>query len=238
VRAEARIYAALVPEPQPVPEPPAAAPLGRRLAALRIVVLSLLVVCTAVFWLSGWAPSADEMRDWGDDLGAAAPLVWPPLFALVNFLVPWPVIAAATGLIFGTAAGTALALAGVLLASSLSYTIARHVAGEALRARVLRRMPRIDAMLERNGFLAVFYSRLVPGVPWGLVNYAAGIARVRLRDLLTATVVAGTPKIYAYVALGGNLDDLSRPEAIVAISLWVALAIVGLFVARRQFRAA
>jgi uncharacterized membrane protein YdjX (TVP38/TMEM64 family) len=104
--------------------------------------------------------------------------------------------------------------------------------------RVLERVPRLDAMLERNGFLAIFYSRIVPGVSWGVVNYAAGIARVRLRDVLAATVIAGTPKVYAYVALGGNLDDLSRPEAVVAICLWVALAIAGLFVARRQFKAA
>jgi len=219
-----------------VPDAALTAPLGRRATALRILVLSLVGFCTAVFWLSGWAPSADEMRDFGDDL-PLAPLLWPPLFAVLNFLAPWPVIAAATGLMFGTAAGTALALAGVLLASALSFTIARHVAGHGLRARVLKRMPRIDAMLERNGFLAIFYSRIVPGVSWGVVNYAAGIARVRLREVLAATVVAGTPKIYAYVALGGNLDDLSRPEAIVAISLWVVLAIVGLFVARRQFRA-
>ena len=67
------------------------------------------------------------------------------------------------------------------------------------------------------------------------MNYAAGVARVRLRDLLLATVAGGTPKVFAYVALGGNLDDLSRPEAKVAIGVMVALALAGLAIARRQF---
>ena len=102
---------------------------------------------------------------------------------------------------------------------------------------MLARARRVDALLERNGFLAVFYSRIVPGLAWGAVNYAAGLARVRLRDVLLATVAGGTPKVFAYVALGGSFDDLSRPEALVAIGLLVALGLAGLFVARRQFAA-
>ncbi len=198
-----------------------------------------MIVSAAVIalWLSGLAPSTDELRDWGDDLGPTAPFLWPPLFAVLNFAVPWPILAGATGLIFGTAAGTPVALVGVLLAAALQFGVARKVAGEHLRSRVLERAPRIDAALERNGFLAVFYSRIIPGVAWGVVNYAAGLARVRLRDVLLATVAGGTPKVFVYVALGGNLDDLTRPEALVAIGMLVALALTGLVIARRQYKA-
>lgn len=205
--------------------------------ALRLAVVAVVVTGVVALWLSGVAPSSSELREWGDDLGPAAPLVWPVLFALVNFVVPWPLIAGATGAVFGTAAGTPIALAGVLLAAVLQFGLARTTAGERLRARMLARVPRIDALLDRNGFLAVFYSRIVPGIGWGPVNYAAGLARVRLRDVLLATVVGGTPKVFAYVALGGNFDDLARPEALVAIGVLVALGIGGLFVAHRQFRA-
>lgn len=199
------------------------------------VAVSAAVVA---LWLSGAGPSADELRDWGDDLGPAAPFLWPPLFALLNFAVPWPILAGATGLIFGTAAGTPLALVGVLLAAALQFGVSRTVAGEQLRRRVLARAPRIDSLLARNGFLAVFYSRIIPGVAWGMVNYAAGLARVRLRDVWLATVAGGTPKVFAYVALGGSFDDLSRPEALVAIGTLVVLALTGLVIARRQYKAA
>jgi len=206
--------------------------------ALRVAVVVIVAAGLAALTLSGVAPSSDELRDWGDDLGAAGPLLWPLVFALVNFVVPWPILAGATGAVFGTAAGTPIALAGVLLAATLQFGVARTTAGEHLRGRVQARVPRIDALLARNGFLAVFYSRIVPLVPWGLVTYAAGLARVRLRDLLLGTVAGGTPKVFAYVALGGSFDDLSRPEALVAIGLLVALALAGLVIARRQFRAA
>lgn len=206
--------------------------------ALRVAVLVIVAAGLAALALSGVAPSSDELRDWGDGLGAAGPLLWPLVFALVNFMVPWPILAGATGAVFGTEAGTPIALAGVLLAATLQFGLARTTAGDHLRGRAQARLPRLDALLARNGFLAVFYSRIVPVVPWGLVTYAAGLARVRLRDLLLGTVAGGTPKVFAYVALGGSFDDLSRPEALVAIGMLVALALAGLVVARRQFKAA
>ena len=205
------------------------------MVALRLAVVAAAVAAFLIVLLTGSLPSAGEVRDLGESLGWAAPLLWPPLFALLNMLVPWGILAGATGLLFGTAGGTALALAGILLASTLQFSIARAGVGERLRGHMLDRVPRLDAMLENNGFLTIFYSRIVPGLAWGPVNYAAGVARVRLRDVLLATVAGGTPKVFAYVALGGNLDDLSRPEAKVAIGVMVALALVGLVIARRQF---
>jgi len=183
--------------------------------------------------ITGSVPSTSRVREFGDGLGSVAPFAWPLVFAAISMLVPWPISAGATGLLFGTALGTLLALAGVLVQAVVQFWLARRVAGEQLRQRVLERVPRVSAALERNGLLASFYGRIVPGVPWGLVNYAAGLSRVRLRELLFGTLVGGTPKVFAYVALGGSFGDLGRPEAIVAISLLVILALGGLVIARR-----
>lgn len=207
--------------------------MASRQIALRVALVALAVVAFAAVVVSGTLPTPEEVRDLGESLGWVAPLVWPLLFAALNMLVPWVILAGATGLLFGTAVGTPLALAGILLATAVQFSIARAGAGQELRHRMLRRIPRIDAMLERNGFLAIFYSRIVPGLAWAPVNYAAGVARVRLRDVLLATVAGGTPKVFAYVALGGSLDDLTSPEAIVAISVMAALALAGLVILRR-----
>lgn len=203
--------------------------------ALRLGLVAVAVAVFLVLLLTGTVPSAQEVRDLGESLGWAGPVLWPAIFGVLNFMVPWGILAGASGLLFGTALGTPLALAGILVAATLQFTVARLGAGEALRGRLLERLPRIDTMLEANGFLTIFYSRIIPGVAWGPVNYAAGVARVRLRDVLLATVAGGTPKVFAYVALGGNLDDLSSPEAKVAIGVMIALALVGLVIARRQF---
>ena len=61
-------------------------------------------------------------------------------------------------------------------------------------------------------------SRIVPVLPLGIVNFSAGLTRLRYRDLALGTVIGGAPKVFAYVALGGSLSDLRSPEAIVAIA--------------------
>jgi len=209
-------------------------PLSRPELALRALPPLALAALAVALYATGSAPSTDELRDWGEDLGWSAVVLWPVLFAVVNFVVPWPLLAGASGLVFGTAGGTVLALLGVLLASVTQMLFARYLAGARLRERIHARAPRIDHALAEDGMLAVFYSRLVPGIPWGLVNALAGLARVRARDLVLATVLGGTPKVFAYVALGGSLDDLSSPEARVAIVVWVALGLGGLVFARRR----
>ena len=219
------------------PAPGVGEPGARRALLLRAGVVAVVGGAVAGLALTGSLPSAARVREFGDSLGGLAPFVWPLVFALISLLVPWPISAGATGLLFGTALGTLLAVAGVLVQAAFQFWLARRVAGEHLRRRVLERAPRVSAALERNGLLASFYSRLVPGVPWGIVNYAGGLSRVRLRELLLGTLAGGTPKVFAYVALGGSFGDLGRPEAVVAIALLVILALGGLVVARRSFLA-
>jgi uncharacterized membrane protein YdjX (TVP38/TMEM64 family) len=48
------------------------------------------------------------------------------------------------------------------------------------------------------------------------------------------TLVGGAPKVFAYTALGGSLDDLTSPEVLVAVAVLLVLALVGgLFVLRQ-----
>ena len=165
----------------------------RRAFLVRVAVAVVLAGVYVAVWLLGAAPSADEARDWGEDLGWAAAVVWPPLFGLIVFFLPWPIVAGATGFVFGTAAGTPLTIAGVLFASSFQFWLSRHVPTHGLRRRLMERVPRIDALLHSEGFLTVFYTRLLPVLPWGAVSYAAGFARVRLRDLLLACLLYTSP---------------------------------------------
>ena len=100
-------------------------PLSRPELALRALPLLALGALAVALYATGSAPSTDELRDWGEDLGWSAVVLWPVLFAVVNFVVPWPLLAGASGLVFGTAGGTVLALLGVLLASVTQMLCAR-----------------------------------------------------------------------------------------------------------------
>jgi uncharacterized membrane protein YdjX (TVP38/TMEM64 family) len=201
-----------------------------RLAALAALVGGLfgLVALTGTI-------SPGRVRDAIDPLGAAA----VPAFIVVSALLtcalfPGPLLAAASGLLFGTAVGTPVSIASATLGAVLAFTIARFVARDAGEALAGRRLRGVQAWIERRGFWAVLYARITPGVPYSLLNYVAGVTRVRLPAFAAATAIGVAPRAFAYTALGGSLDDLDSPEAIVAIVLLVGMAVGGAVASTRK----
>jgi uncharacterized membrane protein YdjX (TVP38/TMEM64 family) len=207
----------------------------RRLAIRRIAIyaaVSLLLV--GILAATGNIPSSGEARDFVDDLGPFGPVLYVPLFVLANFAITWPILAGAGGLLFGTAVGTPLALIGVTLAALAQMAIARKLAGEH-RGRLLpQRTKRVEQFLTDNGAVAVMESRIVPLLPYGVVNYSGGLTHLAYKHMAIGTLVGGAPKVFAYTALGGSLDDLTSPEALIALTLLVILALAGALFVWRQ----
>jgi uncharacterized membrane protein YdjX (TVP38/TMEM64 family) len=201
-----------------------------RLGAYGLVVGTVLATLAA----TGSIPSSEEAREWADGLGNAAYVAFVPLFVAVNFVIWWPILAGAAGLLFGTAVGTGLVLAGVTASSVTQMFVARKLAAGHHGNLLPQRTRAIEEFLTRHGAVAVMESRIVPLLPWGIVNFSAGLTHLRYRDLALGTVVGAAPKVFAYTALGGSLSDLGSPEAIVAIVLLATLALLGALFVRRQ----
>ena len=208
---------------------------SRRPAVRRIAIYAAVTaIVFGVALATGSIPSSSEARDFGEELGPLAAVLYVPLFVVANFLIAWPILAGAAGLLFGTAAGTPLAVAGVTLAALTQMAIARRLAGEH-RGRLLpQRTKRVERFLTDNGLVAVMESRIVPLVPYGVVNYSGGLTHLSYRDMALGTAIGATPKVFAYTALGGSLDDITSPEALSALALLAILGLAGAVFVGRQ----
>ncbi|MEA2389928.1 MAG: hypothetical protein QOK31_37 [Solirubrobacteraceae bacterium] len=197
----------------------------------------LAVAAVFVAVLVSVARSPASIRHAADGLGVWGPVVFVLLAAgLALALFPYPLVAAASGLLFGTAGGTALSVTGGTLGAVLACLIARHVAGDAVRQLAGDRLEPLQAAVERRGFVTVLYARIFPGVPRDVVNYAFGLTRVHLRDFTLATLIGIAPRAYAYTALGGSLSDLGRPQALVAVAVLVLMGVGGALLLLRERR--
>jgi uncharacterized membrane protein YdjX (TVP38/TMEM64 family) len=172
--------------------------------------------------------SAQRVRDWIDGYGIAGPLVFILVSAaLTPCLFPGPLLAGASGLLFGTWLGTPISIVSATLGAVLAFSLARWLAHDAVEQLQGRRLAALRAWVGRRGFLSVLYARIVPGVPYSLVNYAAGLSPVTLRAFAAATAIGCAPRAFAYTALGGSLDDLGSPEAIAAIAVLIIMSLAG-----------
>ena len=206
---------------------------------LRVLTLALLVGgAFLVVALSG-SLSADGVRDRVDGLGAAGPLLFIPISAgLTLALFPGPLLAGASGLLFGTALGTPVSIVSATLGATLAFCLSRWWAHDAVEAIAGPRLGALRVWVGRRGFFSVLYARIAPGVPYSLVNYAAGLTPILLRSFVAATAIGVAPRAFAYTALGGSLGDLGSPEAIIAVVVLVAMALVGAFLGGRDVRRA
>lgn len=206
---------------------------------LRVLTLALLLgAAFLVVALSG-SLSADSVRDRVDGLGAAGPLLFIPISAgLTVALFPGPLLAGASGLLFGTALGTPVSIVSATLGATLAFGLSRWWAHDAVQELAGPRLGALRVWVGRRGFLSVLYARIAPGVPYSLVNYAAGLTPILLRAFVAATAIGVAPRAFAYTALGGSLGDLGSPEAIIAVVVLAAMALVGAFLGGRDVRRA
>jgi len=184
----------------------------------------------------------DEVRSQLDSLGAAGPLLILALTILHAFVFyPAEIVDAAAGFAYGFGPALLLMLAGWLLSGLLCFAIGRSLARPLLdRWLGAARFERTEALIERGGVTLLLAVRLIPIVPFSLVCYAAGAARVPVWRFAWTTVVGYLPLTALAVYFGTRLEGLSLTDPLVigtAIALFVLL-LAGHWVARRGSAAA
>jgi len=196
----------------------------------------LLVVRPTPAAVRGWV---GDVRDAVDAIGPAAPLAFVAVSSLLTPLMfPGPLLAGASGLLFGTALGFPVTLAGAVLGACIAFSISRYVAGDAIEQLAGPRLRAVEELLSRRGFVSVLYARIAPGIPYSLVNYAAGLTRIPLVIFASATALGTAPRAFAYTALGGSIGNLRSPEAAIAVAVLVVMGTVGLALLYRERRRA
>jgi uncharacterized membrane protein YdjX (TVP38/TMEM64 family) len=150
-------------------------------------------------------------------------------------LVPGPVLAGTSGLLFGAAAGTVVTIAASTLSAILSLRVGRVAGGEQVDTLVIdrERAAALLALTRRHGALAVALQRLAPLVPDAPVSYAFGAMGVRTWQIALGTVIGSAPRAFAYTSIGASLDDPGSPLAIAGWAAVVVTGIVGAVLARR-----
>jgi uncharacterized membrane protein YdjX (TVP38/TMEM64 family) len=192
-------------------------------------VAALLFLAAVVGVLLLPVPSPLEMRDWAQAVGVAA----PALFLLGHTVVtvaPFPrtVFTLAAGLLFGPVLGSALSLTATTLSAVLAFLVVRW-GGRRLVLPYLRRgmLRSVDARLRHRGWLAMFSLRLIPPVPFSVINYCGAVSSIPFRHYLAA-MVGVVPGSVAVVVLGDALTGTTSPTLLAVTLVCTAIGVAGL----------
>lgn len=179
-----------------------------------------------------------EVRHQIDSLGATGPLLIIAL-TLIHSVAFYPaeIVNAAAGFAFGFFPAIAIVTVGWMGSAMLCYLVGLHVARPLLdRIFGHERFERVEAAIERGGPTLLLAVRLIPIMPFSLVGYAAGAARVPLWRYFWTTIVGYMPVTALSVYFGTRLEGIKATDPLVigAVVALLALLAIGHCIVRRQ----
>jgi uncharacterized membrane protein YdjX (TVP38/TMEM64 family) len=180
----------------------------------------------------------EELRHEIKQLGVAGPLLIVAL-ALIHSVVIYPaeIVNAAAGFVYGFFPALAIVSVGWMLSAMLCYLVGIRVARPLLdRFFGYERFERFERMIERGGVPLLLALRLIPIVPFSLVCYAAGAARVPVWRFFWTTLVGYLPITALAIYFGTRLEGLTLTDPLVigSAAVLLVLLVIGNWIVRRQ----
>lgn len=209
----------------------------------RVAVLVVLVILGLVFLQNREALSIDSLISHQDALQRAANE--QPLLVLGTAFLLYVVVtglslpgAALMTLVYGWLFGFWRAILIVSFASTAGATIAfllsRFLFRDAIQYRFGERLAAFNEALAREGAFYLFTLRLIPQVPFFLVNLVMGLTPIRTSTYWWVSQLGMLPGTCVYVYAGasvGNLEAL-RDKGLTGILTWqlaLAFTLLGVF---------
>jgi pyruvate/2-oxoglutarate dehydrogenase complex dihydrolipoamide dehydrogenase (E3) component/uncharacterized membrane protein YdjX (TVP38/TMEM64 family) len=203
------------------------------LIAARKTLLAL--ACLAALLFAGREAGAQVPRfaEWVASLGPLGPLVFVVGYAVaVVAFVPASLLTLAAGAIFGIGAGVTYVFCAATLGASLAFLVSRYVARGTIERRLAgnARFAAIDRAVAADGRRIAFLLRLSPAVPFGLLNYAMGLTRIRFVDFVLASfgMLPGTLLYVYYGKLAGDVAALAGGAAVPKDAGYYGVLVLGL----------
>lgn len=152
----------------------------------------------------------------------------------------------AAGALFGLVVGTVLVSFASTLGAGLAFLSARYVLRDGLEARFGERLRSINAGMERDGVFYLFSLRMIPVVPFFVVNLVMGLTRLPFVSFLWVSQVGMLLGTIVYVNAGtqlariDSLSGIASPAllasfALLGITPWLAKLVIGALRARRAY---
>jgi uncharacterized membrane protein YdjX (TVP38/TMEM64 family) len=204
----------------------------RRVAAIACVAVILVALVLLVP-----LPTALQLRDWATSLGPWFPLAFLAAHVVVTVL-PFPRTAftLSAGLLFGPLPGIGIALLASTLSAVIALFLVRAVGWQLDRLVQHRRVDSLNARLARRSWPTVLSMRLIPVVPFSVLNYTAGASAIRVLPYTLATLAGLLPGTAAIVLFGDALTGNVSPLLLLMSACTAGIGVAGLIVEIRSHR--
>jgi len=211
---------------------------GRGFPMRRVLAVVLILALLASFMIVVPMPDVDDVRRTVTTTGAWAPVVWLALMVgCTQFPLPRTVWTISAGALFGSVGGSALAVGGLAISALVSLLLIRRLGVSAVRRTTDQdahpRLAAIQELLAERGWVGLLGLRMIPAVPFSLLNYVCAVTTIPVVPYLAATVLGSAPNTIATVIATDALLGGGSPWA---LGVSVIVVLTGMVLTGREAR--
>lgn len=197
----------------------------------RIFLLTLLVSGSLAIYLARDRFDVSAMELWVAENPLSAPVLFILLYVLlVTLLFPSTLVSLTGGVLFGPVWGTLYVQLGAILSAALEFVLARYLLADWVESRLNAELRKLKTGVENRGWRFVLLLRILPGLPFALLNYTLGLTRIRLLHFLVVTFLCILPRVIFFTYAGDTGrravegQDISVQTLIIVALLAITIA--------------
>lgn len=207
---------------------------------VKIVVLSLIIVLVAVFFLTGMQKylTLEFIKTSGDNfktLYAENPLMFIALFVAFYILMTAlnlpgaTVLGLAAGGLFGAVTGTIIISFASSIGATLACLLSRYLLREWVQKKFGERLKRVNEGVRTEGAFYLFSMRLIPVIPFFIINMVMGLTPIRLWTFYWVSQLGMLPGTAIYVNAGSQIAQIDSLGGILSPKVILSFALLGVF---------
>lgn len=166
---------------------------------------------------------------------ADRPLETAGLFAFIYILVTAlsipgaAVLTLAAGAIFGVVYGTVIVSFASTIGATLAFLASRFLLKDFFEKKFSDRLSAINEGIKKDGALYLFTLRLIPAIPFFVVNALMGLTKISTATFFVVSQIGMFAGTIVFVNAGTQIASLDSPQGIVSPKIIFSFLVLGFF---------
>lgn len=139
------------------------------------------------------------------------------------------VMTLAAGALFGFWVGLVLVSFASSIGATLACMVARYLFRDWTQAKLGSWYDKVNAGIEKEGAFYLFTMRLIPAIPFFVINLGMALTNMRLITFYWVSQVGMLAGTAVYVNAGRHLGQISKMSDILSPGLIISFVILGIF---------
>ncbi len=193
------------------------------------LIVILLILLTTYLRKEGYI-STEGILNFIKQYKVAAPLLFILIYAIgPSLFIPSLPLTLGAGFLWGPFWGVIFAITGATTGSSVAFLISRYLMSDTIKNRFgYDKWTWLKEKVEKHGWKAVAFARLLPVLPFPVLNYMFGVTPIPFFHYLWASFVFMLPACIAYVAFGSSMGELLLKGNVKGLVIGILIASVAM----------